>query len=54
VAIAILENSRLNEFAFWRRTSVRTAELIGLRPVSLPTVSSASQPVASEIHREAS
>ncbi len=54
VAIAILENSRLNEFAFWRRTSVRTAELIGLRPVSLPKVSSASQPVASEIHREAS
>ena len=54
VAIAILENSRLNEFAFWRRTSVRTAELIGLRPVAMPAVTSAPQPVASEIHQEAS
>lgn len=53
VAIAILENSRANDFAFWRNTSVRTAELIGLRPVAMPTVAS-SQPVASEIHREAS
>jgi len=32
---------------------VRTAELIGLRPVRLPTVSGPSQPVASEIRREA-
>jgi exo-beta-1,3-glucanase (GH17 family)/cellulose synthase/poly-beta-1,6-N-acetylglucosamine synthase-like glycosyltransferase len=54
VAIAILENSRLNSFAFWRKTGVRTAELIGLRPVAMPTVVSTSQPVASEIHREAS
>ena len=54
VAIAILENSRLNEFAFWRRTTVRTAELIGLRPVAMPSVTSAPQPVASEIQREAS
>jgi cellulose synthase/poly-beta-1,6-N-acetylglucosamine synthase-like glycosyltransferase/exo-beta-1,3-glucanase (GH17 family) len=53
VAIAILENSRLNEFGFWSRTSIRTAELIGLRPVALPTASSASQPVASDIHQEA-
>ena len=53
VAIAILENSRINEFAFWRNTGVRTAELIGLRPVAMPTVASASPPVASEIHREA-
>ena len=36
VAIAILENSRINSFQFWRNTGVRTAELIGLRPVSLP------------------
>jgi hypothetical protein len=34
---------------------VRTAELIGIRPVRLPTVAKAnpSQPVASEIRREA-
>ena len=54
VAIAILENSRINAFSFWRNTGVRTAELIGLRPVAMPTVASTSQPVASEIHREAS
>jgi exo-beta-1,3-glucanase (GH17 family)/cellulose synthase/poly-beta-1,6-N-acetylglucosamine synthase-like glycosyltransferase len=54
VAIAILENSRANEFSFWRNTGVRTAELIGLRPVAIPTVVSPSQPVASEIHPEAS
>jgi exo-beta-1,3-glucanase (GH17 family)/cellulose synthase/poly-beta-1,6-N-acetylglucosamine synthase-like glycosyltransferase len=57
VAIAILESSRINSFAFWRNTGVRTAELIGLRPVSLPslpTVGAPSQPVASEAHREAS
>jgi hypothetical protein len=52
VAIAILENSRLNSFGFWRTTGIRAAELIGLRPVSLPTVVGASQPVASEIHPE--
>ena len=38
VAIAILENSRINSFAFWRNSAVRTAELIGLRPVAMPTV----------------
>ncbi len=54
VAIAILENSRLNSFAFWRNTGIRTAELIGLRPVAMPKVAGTSQPVASEIHREAS
>ena len=53
VAIALLENSRVNSFAFWRNSAVRTAELIGLRPVSLPRVGSPSQPVASEIRREA-
>ena len=52
VAIAILENSRINEFAFWRNSAIRTAELIGLRPVSMPTIAAPSQPVASEIHRE--
>ncbi len=54
VAIAILENSRLNSFEFWRNTGIRTAELIGLRPVTLPTVVGTSQPVASEIRREVS
>ena len=34
VAIALLENSRINSFAFWRNSAVRTAELIGLRPVA--------------------
>jgi len=29
VAIAVLEQSRINEFAFWRDSAVRTAELIG-------------------------
>ena len=53
VAIAILENSRVNAFSFWRNTGVRTAELIGLRPVAMPTVAGSSPPVASEIHREA-
>src|SRR6195256_3391290 len=54
VAIAILENSRINAFSFWRNGAVRTAELIGLRPVAMPTVVRSSQPVASEIHPEAS
>src|SRR5712672_3101881 len=53
VAIAILENSRLNAFAFWRNTAIRTAELIGLRPVAMPTVVGTSQPVASEIRQKA-
>jgi exo-beta-1,3-glucanase (GH17 family)/cellulose synthase/poly-beta-1,6-N-acetylglucosamine synthase-like glycosyltransferase len=54
VAIAILESSRINSFTFWRQTGIRTAELIGLRPVAMPTVAGPSQPVASEIRREAS
>src|SRR6266403_1075097 len=53
VAIAVLENSRVNAFSFWRRTVVRTAELIGLRPVAMPTVVSPSQQVSSEIRQEA-
>ena len=53
VAIAILETSRVNAFSFWRNSAVRTAELIGLRPVAMPTVVSASPPVASDIPREA-
>jgi exo-beta-1,3-glucanase (GH17 family)/cellulose synthase/poly-beta-1,6-N-acetylglucosamine synthase-like glycosyltransferase len=53
VAIAILENSRVNKFSFWRHTGIRTAELIGLRPVATPTVVGTSQPVRSEIRQEA-
>jgi exo-beta-1,3-glucanase (GH17 family)/cellulose synthase/poly-beta-1,6-N-acetylglucosamine synthase-like glycosyltransferase len=53
VAIAILENSRLNAFSFWRNSAIRTAELVGLRPVAMPTVAGTSQPVASEIRQEA-
>jgi exo-beta-1,3-glucanase (GH17 family)/cellulose synthase/poly-beta-1,6-N-acetylglucosamine synthase-like glycosyltransferase len=53
VAIAILESSRINSFDFWRETGIRTGELIGLRPVAMPTVVAPSQPVASEISREA-
>jgi exo-beta-1,3-glucanase (GH17 family)/cellulose synthase/poly-beta-1,6-N-acetylglucosamine synthase-like glycosyltransferase len=52
VAIAILENSRLNSFLFWRSTGIRAAELIGLRPVAIPTVAGTSQPVASEVQPE--
>jgi len=54
VAIALLENSRVNEFSFWRNSAVRTAELIGLRPVAIPTVVGSTQKVTSEIQREAS
>ena len=54
VAIALLENSRANDFAFWRNSAVRTAELIGLRPVSMPAPVPSPQPVVNEIRREAS
>lgn len=53
VAIAILENSRTNEFTWWRNTTVRTAELIGLRPVAMPPID-VSRTVTSDAHREAS
>ncbi len=53
VAIALLEGSRINSFAFWRNTGVRTAELIGLRPVAMPTVAGPSQPAATEVRRDA-
>jgi exo-beta-1,3-glucanase (GH17 family)/cellulose synthase/poly-beta-1,6-N-acetylglucosamine synthase-like glycosyltransferase len=53
VAIAILESSRINTFSFWRDSAVRTAELIGLRPVILPTALRAPTKVSSEVHRDA-
>jgi cellulose synthase/poly-beta-1,6-N-acetylglucosamine synthase-like glycosyltransferase/exo-beta-1,3-glucanase (GH17 family) len=54
VAIAILESSRINSFKFWHDAGVRTAELIGLRPVALPlpTVTAPPQPAVSEIRSE--
>ncbi|MGH6778764.1 MAG: glycosyltransferase [Bradyrhizobium sp.] len=54
VAIAILEGTRINSFAFWRATGIRTAELIGLRPVTLPALPSVApaQPLASEVPQE--
>ncbi|MBR1120876.1 glycosyltransferase [Bradyrhizobium lablabi] len=54
VTIALLENSRANDFSWWRNTAVRTAELIGLRPVAIPSRVPNSQPVVNEIRREAS
>jgi exo-beta-1,3-glucanase (GH17 family)/cellulose synthase/poly-beta-1,6-N-acetylglucosamine synthase-like glycosyltransferase len=54
VAIAILESSRINSFEFWRNTGIRSAELIGLRPVTMSNVVPSQQPVASEVRREAS
>lgn len=35
VALALLENSRINQFAFWRNARIRSAELIGIRPVGI-------------------
>ena len=32
VALAVLENMRINDFAFWRNLRTRTGELIGWRP----------------------
>jgi glucan 1,3-beta-glucosidase len=53
VAIGLLEMSRVNSFAFWRYSAVRTAELIGLRPVYIPELAGpAAQPVASEVKRD--
>ncbi|MBN9006402.1 MAG: glycosyltransferase [Rhizobiales bacterium] len=51
VAIAILENSRINQFSFWRHARIRSAELIGLRPAPMPT--NVQPPVRTEIHHEA-
>jgi exo-beta-1,3-glucanase (GH17 family)/cellulose synthase/poly-beta-1,6-N-acetylglucosamine synthase-like glycosyltransferase len=53
VAIALLENSRVNEFSFWRNSAVRTVELIGLRPVTIPAAIGSPQQVASDIQQEA-
>ena len=54
VAIAILESSRANSFTFWHNAGIRTAELIGLRPVAATTGASSNPPVTTEVQREAS
>jgi hypothetical protein len=55
VAIAVLENSRINSFGFWTRTRIRTAELIGLRPVGVsqrvPTVNALPRETPSDAVR---
>lgn len=52
VALATLELSRINSFAFWRHTRIRTAELIGLRPVPMPTPVGAQRQVTSDVARD--
>ncbi|CAN5283256.1 glycosyltransferase [soil metagenome] len=52
VAIAILENSRINAFGFWRTSSVRAAELIGLRREATPATITAQQPVTSDVRSD--
>ena len=53
VAIAILENSRINAFEFWKSSSVRAAELIGLRREATPASVGAQQPVPSDVRSDA-
>jgi cellulose synthase/poly-beta-1,6-N-acetylglucosamine synthase-like glycosyltransferase len=53
VAIAILENSRANEFKWWRDTTVRTAELIGLRPVPMSSNINLPRTATTDGQREA-
>jgi exo-beta-1,3-glucanase (GH17 family)/cellulose synthase/poly-beta-1,6-N-acetylglucosamine synthase-like glycosyltransferase len=51
VAIAILENSRINNFSFWRNSAVRAAELIGLRREA-PAIT-AQRPATSDVRPDA-
>lgn len=52
VAIAILENSRVNAFSFWRNSAIRTAELIGLRRETVPASITTQQPVTSDVRQD--
>ena len=52
VAIAILENSRINAFSFWSSSTVRAAELIGLRRETTPTNMTVQQPVTSDVRSD--
>ncbi len=53
VAIAILENSRINAFEFWHSSGIRAAELIGLRREAIPASVGSKPPteVRQEINR---
>jgi exo-beta-1,3-glucanase (GH17 family)/cellulose synthase/poly-beta-1,6-N-acetylglucosamine synthase-like glycosyltransferase len=42
VGIAILENSRANQFGFWKQSAIRASELIGLRREAMPMVGAPS------------
>lgn len=52
VAIAILENSRANKFSFWRNSTIRAAELIGIRSPARQTAINVQQPVGSEVRHD--
>jgi cellulose synthase/poly-beta-1,6-N-acetylglucosamine synthase-like glycosyltransferase/exo-beta-1,3-glucanase (GH17 family) len=48
VTIALLENSRINGFEFWRTARIRTAELIGIRPVRIQRQIAGAPPLQSD------
>jgi len=50
VALAILENSRANQFGFWKQSAIRLAELIGIRREAISI--GVQQPMASEASRD--
>ena len=52
VAIALLENSRINDFAFWRNARIHTAELIGIRPVAIRRQIAGAPPLQSDSTRD--
>jgi exo-beta-1,3-glucanase (GH17 family)/cellulose synthase/poly-beta-1,6-N-acetylglucosamine synthase-like glycosyltransferase len=52
VALAILENSRTNQFSFWRNSTIRAAELIGIRSPAPRTTINVQQPVGSEARHD--
>ena len=52
VAIAVLENSRANKFSFWRNSTIRAAELIGIRSPAPQTAINVQQPVGSEVRHD--
>jgi hypothetical protein len=39
VALAVIERTRLNDFAYWRALEARVGELIARRPASVPAPS---------------
>jgi len=51
VGIAILENSRINDFSFWRNSTIRAAELIGFRRETTPAIT-AQQPATSDVRSD--